>query len=183
MEIVRTSGWNDCSGRTCLAVEPVTWGIPAGGVRLGIAIHGDQSNSQLKIVLENVGTSKQKVLLEAGGGTVFQIEAIEQDGKRHILHEDNPLFLVPNFQFQMLVPSTETLGSGATSDVMFPTTKFFYWGKDRRATLGTILSQRGSLVVVFEVNEKWLKMARLPKDGFWTGRITAGPLRLQRQRS
>lgn len=163
----------------CSAVEPLTWGPSAGGLRLGISVNKNRVNSQLEISLENVGTSKQKLLLEAGGGTVFQIEATEQDGMRHALHEDNPLFLVPNFQSQMLVPITKTLGSGATSTVVFPLKKFYYWGKDSKTTLDTILLHGGNFVVVFEVNEKWLKMAHLPTNGFWTGRIGAGPIRVR----
>lgn len=132
-----------------------------------------------KSASKTLALQSKNCFLKPGGGTVFQIEATEQDGMRHALHEDNPLFLVPNFQSQMLVPITKTLGSGATSTVVFPLKKFYYWGKDSKTTLDTILLHGGNFVVVFEVNEKWLKMAHLPTNGFWTGRIGAGPIRVR----
>ena len=112
-------------GGSCLAAEPINCGVSAGGLRLGIAVNENQPNPQLEIVLKNVSASKQALLLEAGGGAVFQVEATEQDGKRHSLDADNPLFLVPNFQYQMLVPKTKTLEPGATSNVVLPLKKFF----------------------------------------------------------
>jgi hypothetical protein len=185
---MRSDMWRSCltlaglaiaGGSACLAVEPVTWGVPENGVRIAIAVTGNQANSQLKIIIENVGASRQTLLLEAGGGTVFQLESTEQDGIKHTLLEDTPFLFVPNLQSQMLGHRTETLEAGATNEVVLPLKKFFRWAKVDKITLDTILRRGGNLVVLYEVDAKWLRSASLPPDSAWTGRISAGPLHLQ----
>jgi hypothetical protein len=171
MRACRFSSWRPVIAIVSLAVircygstiGAVTWGPSDSGLRLGITGDGTEKNAQLAVILENLGASMQVLLLEATG-TVFQLQALGENGKRRRLSEDSPLFLVPNLQSHIAFEAkSEKLEPGATRKIIFPAEIIFLLGKEggSKVTLDTILSRGNGLVAHFEVNETSLRMAHI----------------------
>jgi len=140
--------------------DTVAWGSSVNGLRLGIAFGADPSKPTLRILLQNVGSAVQDVLIgyETGRGLSYVMKFIAtapDENKREGFHRGvfTPIAGV-------VLPFSVRLNAGAIHELEFPLTDIIYPSRTT-ATLDALVKGGYSIRVRFEANQPGADWARL----------------------
>ena len=165
----------------CFAADPITWGRADAGLRLGVSTELDAPNGNLRVALDNVGSSDLSVLvaMRSGNGIcyLFQFSAVAADGTRCPLWDFGPDSCPPSAG--LLLPEIIRLAPGATREFAFVRRHLVCVDRGAETTLDSLLRQGYTLSASLVVRQKDLDGALMggippPATGrLWTGQLTS----------
>jgi hypothetical protein len=163
----------------CFAEDPISWSLADEGLRIGLSTEQSSTNGNLRVVLDNVGSSELSVFvgMNSGNGIGYLVTftATATDGTQYRIWDFRPEALRP--VAGLVVPVVISLAPGATREFMFPLKQLVYMAKGRDITLDSLLQQGYTLNASLEVQQKDLDGASMggippPATGrLWTGRL------------
>ncbi len=163
----------------CVAADAITWSPADGGLRLALKVEQSLANGNLRVVLNNVGSTDLSVLVGVywgnGSGYQFAFSATAPDGTQYRIWDIRPEALRPIAG--VLAANVISLTAGASREFTFQLKQLAYMAKGREITLDSLLQQSYTLNVAFEVDQKELRgfpMEGMPppaKGHLWTGRL------------
>ena len=155
--------------------DSLSWGPPVDGLRLGIGSAPASSESTLRVVVENVGPTRQELLLggTSGNGPTHNLKftATAPDGTEcEVLNLADAGVIAG-----LVLPLVANLAPGATHEIQLPLKKLIYVKDRTDITLETLLARYYSVRASLEVDAKGAQWAGIPVP--WIGRLTSGELR------
>jgi hypothetical protein len=163
----------------CFAADPITWGAADGGLRLGLGTEPSRANGNLRVALDNVGSTDLSVLvaMKLGEGVcyLFQFSAVAADG-RHLPIADWGPHSCP-LSAGLVLPEVIRLTPGATREFAFTRRHLLYMSSGAETTLDSLLRQGYALsasLVVRQRNLDGAVMGGIPRPTtgrLWTGRL------------
>jgi hypothetical protein len=154
--------------------DAVTWGSTGNGIRLGISSGPVSSEPELRIFIQNVGSTTLEIRIgsQVGKGTAVDLKFIAraQDGKEREGFEINSFTPIAG----LVPPAVIRLGPGATHELRFPLKKIICIDRPGDVTFEALVEQRSSVRVSLETDDKSAKWAGLSSP--WIGKVTSGEL-------
>lgn len=151
------------------------------GLRLGLTTEPSRVNGNLRVALDNVGSSDLSVLVAMRSGKgicyLFQFSAVAADGTVRTLWDFGPDSCPPSAG--LLQPEIIRLAPRATREFVFRRGHLVYVDHGTETTLDSLLRQGYTLSASLVVRQKDLDGAVMggippPAAGrFWTGRLTS----------
>ncbi len=136
------------------AAEPIFWGAPVNGLRLGIAFVHGASQPAVRVVLQNLGPDAQKVPVgwDQRGGSAYNIEftAARARGNKCQVFDRKVLSLPPSPGF--VVPVIARIEPGATHELLFPLKQLLCVENRKDVTLDVLWNRNYSLKATLEVD-------------------------------
>jgi hypothetical protein len=153
--------------------DTVAWGSSVNGLRFGIAFGSDPSKPTLRILLQNVGSNVEEVLVgHKAGSPIYgslKFIATDPDGnKREGFHSSVFISIVGR-----LVPFSVRLNVGAMHELEFPLTDIIYTSSTT-ATLESLVKQGYSVRVYFKADQRHADWTRL--SNAWIGSVSSAEL-------
>jgi hypothetical protein len=154
--------------------DAVTWGPTGNGIRLGISFGPVSSEPELRIFIQNVGSTTQEILIgsQVGNGTAVDLKfvATAQDGKEREGFEINSFIPIAG----LVLPAVIRLVPGATHELRFPLKKIICVERPGDVTFEALVQQRSSVRVSLETDARSARWAGLSSP--WIGKVTSGEL-------
>jgi hypothetical protein len=157
------------------ANDPLQWGMPLNGLRLGIGFGPTSPDPQLRLVFENVGGPLIEVPLGSVGekGPVYDLEftLTSPDGKKvsSIFNMNGP----PGIQREVK-PILAQLKKGEKFEILLSMKKFVYIENGKESTLPALLAQHCAVRAAIDTTSD---SRSSHVRGQWLGKITSGDLR------
>jgi hypothetical protein len=152
----------------------IKWGSTSNGIRLGISFGPVSSEPELRVFIQNVGSTTQEILIgrQVGKGTAVDLKflATAPDGKEQEGFEINSFTPIAG----LVLPAVIRLGPGAIHESRFPLKKIICVEKPGDVTFEGLVDQRSSVRVSLETDDKSAKWAGVSSP--WIGKVTSGQL-------
>jgi hypothetical protein len=157
--------------------DTVAWDSSVNGLRLGIAFGSDPFKPTLRILLQNVGSDCEEVLVGYKAGSPIydslKFTAMAPDGnKRGSFHKSvfTPIA-------GLVLPFSVRLNAGALHELEFPLTEIIYPSRTT-ATLESLVKQGYSVRVQFEADRRSAEWASLDSrlSHAWIGSVSSAEI-------
>jgi hypothetical protein len=150
--------------------DDVAWSSPVDGLRLGIAYGSDSFKPTLRVLLQNVSSEFQDVVIghEAGGPVYDSLNfiATTPDGKQlELLHRSLYAAIAG-----LVLPFSVGLNAGAIHELQFPLTDIIYASRTT-FTLDALVKQGYSVRLRFEATKADANWAGLLRP--WIGTLSS----------
>lgn len=135
------------------AADGVVWGRPDNSIRLGIGFGPDSTQPELRVVLQNIGSTAQYVRIGHQVGTQTAVDlkflATTPEGKTFEGFEINSFTPVAG----LVLPVMIKLEPGATHEWRFPMKNIICVQKPGNVTFDALVNMRSSIRVSLEAYE------------------------------